>query len=106
MLRCIRADPLPLSWEQPERCKTPKEMQLMKFLKGILGAAALASLAALVPNSSAQTLQVLTAGSSAQFGPFAAAAYNLAAAGGATEYHYTVKSGSCASGSTTCYASV
>ena len=56
----------------------------MKFMKGILGAAALASFAALVPNSSAQTLQVLTAGSSAQFGPFAAAAYNLAAAGGAT----------------------
>jgi hypothetical protein len=78
----------------------------MKFLKGIIGAMALAAFATLVPSSSAQTLKVLTVGSSAQFGPFAAAAYDLAAAGGATEYHYTVKSGSCLSGSTTCYASV
>jgi hypothetical protein len=78
----------------------------MKFLKGILGAMALAAFATLVPSSSAQTLKVLTVGSSAQFGPFAAAAYDLAEAGSATAYHYTVKSGSCLSGSTTCYASV
>jgi len=78
----------------------------MKSFKAWAGAFALASAAALMPLSPAQTLQVLTAGSSAQFGPFAVAAYSLATAGGASAFHYTVKSGSCASGSTTCYASV
>ncbi|GGH17435.1 hypothetical protein [Silvibacterium dinghuense] len=53
-------------------------------------------------NANAQTLKVLTAGSSAQFGPFAVAAYALAKAGGVTAYHYTVKSGSCPG--TSCYA--
>ena len=78
----------------------------MKSLKKIVGALALAAFAATVPSASAQTLKVLTAGSSAQFGPFAVAAYALAKSGGATAYHYTVKSGSCATGSTTCYASI
>jgi hypothetical protein len=78
----------------------------MKILKGIVAALALSACAACVPSSSAQTLKVLTAGSSAQFGPFAVAAYALAKSGGATAYHYTVKSGSCATGSTTCYASL
>lgn len=78
----------------------------MKSLKGIVAALALAACATCVPNSSAQTLKVLTAGSSAQFGPFAVAAYALAKSGGATAFHYTVKSGSCATGSTTCYASL
>jgi hypothetical protein len=82
----------------------------MHFLKAITGTIALAACAALVPSAPAQTLQVLTAGSSAQFGPFAVAAYALAKIGGATAYHYTVKSGSsCAninSPSTTCYASL
>jgi len=63
----------------------------MQFMKKITGALVLASCAALVPSASAQTLQVLTAGSSAQFGPFAVAAYSLAKAGGATAFHYTVK---------------
>jgi hypothetical protein len=47
---------------------------------------------------------VLTAGSSAQFGPFAVAAYALAKNGGATAYHYTVKSGACPGSA--CYASL
>jgi hypothetical protein len=68
----------------------------MKFLKGITGVLALAAFAALAPSSSAQTLKVLTAGSSAQFGPFAVAAYALATNNGRiTAYHYTVKSGAC-----------
>jgi len=74
----------------------------MKSLKAITGMLALAVSAALVPGASAQTLQVLTAGSSAQFGPFAVAAYALASAGGAKAYHYTVKSGACPGSS--CYA--
>lgn len=78
----------------------------MKSLKATIGAFALACMGALAPVSHAQTLQVLTAGSSAQFGPFAVAAYSLATSGGVKAFHYTVKSGSCASGSTTCYASV
>ena len=78
----------------------------MHFMKAITGTLVLAACASLVPSASAQTLQVLTAGSSAQFGPFAVAAYALAKNGGATAYHYTVKSGNCLSGSTSCYASV
>ena len=84
----------------------------MTKFQNISGALVTAIAATLAPHASAQTLQVLTAGSSAQFGTFAVAAYNLAKAGGATAYHYTVKSGSCtpAAGSTTppasCYASV
>ena len=78
----------------------------MRSIKAITGTLVLATCAALVPSASAQTLQVLTAGSSAQFGPFAVAAYALAKNGGATAHHYTVKSGTCVSGSTTCYASV
>jgi hypothetical protein len=74
----------------------------MHFVKSITGALALAACAALVPSASAQTLQVLTAGSSAQFGPFAVAAYELAKKGGATAFHYTVKSGACPG--STCYA--
>jgi hypothetical protein len=74
----------------------------MHFIKAITGTLALAACAALVPNASAQTLQVLTAGSSAQFGPFAVAAYALAKNGGATAFHYTVKSGACPG--STCYA--
>jgi hypothetical protein len=76
----------------------------MKTLKAILAGCVLAGAVALSSAAQAQTLQVLTAGSSAQFGPFAVAAYQLAKAGGATAYHYTVKSGTCVSGSTTCYA--
>ena len=53
----------------------------------------LALAAMLVPAAQAQTLQVLTVGSSAQFGPFAVAAYALATAGGVKAYHYTVKAG-------------
>ena len=74
----------------------------MHFLKAITGTLALAACAALAPGAQAQTLQVLTAGSSAQFGPFAVAAYSLAQAGGAKAYHYTVKSGACPGSS--CYA--
>jgi hypothetical protein len=74
----------------------------MKMLKGTIGILALSLLAALAPGSSAQTLKVLTAGSSAQFGPFAVAAFSLATSGGASAFHYTVKSGSCPG--TTCYA--
>jgi hypothetical protein len=74
----------------------------MHFIKAITGTLALAACAALAPSASAQTLQVLTAGSSAQFGPFAVAAYALAKNGGATAYHYTVKSGACPG--STCYA--
>jgi hypothetical protein len=78
----------------------------MHLMKKLTGALVLAACSALASTASAQTLQVLTAGSSAQFGPFAVAAYALAKNGGATAYHYTVKSGSCATGSTTCYAYV
>ncbi|HEY0785661.1 MAG TPA: hypothetical protein VGD62_07295 [Acidobacteriaceae bacterium] len=78
----------------------------MKTLSYVSGAVALALAATLAPGAQAQTLQVLTAGSSAQFGPFAVAAYALAQAGGATAHHYTVKSGTCVSGSTSCYASL
>jgi hypothetical protein len=67
----------------------------MKFTKGITGVLALTATVAFASALSAQTLQVLTAGSSAQFGPFAVAAWALATNGGATAYHYTVKSGSC-----------
>jgi hypothetical protein len=85
----------------------------MKFTKGITGVLALAATAVFASALSAQTasLQVLTAGSSAQFGPFAVAAYALATSGTPTSYgHYTVKSGACAdagggtSSSSTCYA--
>jgi hypothetical protein len=74
----------------------------MKMLKGTLSILAIALSAALAPSTSAQTLQVLTAGSSAQFGPFAVAAFALATTGGASAFHYTVKSGACPG--TTCYA--
>lgn len=76
----------------------------MKLLKVIPFTLALALSAVLAPSSSAQTLQVLTAGSSAQFGPFAVAAYSLAQAGGAHAFHYTVKSGACPGAS--CWADV
>jgi hypothetical protein len=74
----------------------------MKLLKVVPFTLALMLSAILAPSSSAQTLQVLTAGSSAQFGPFAVAAYSLAQSGGVKAYHYTVKSGACPG--TTCYA--
>lgn len=83
----------------------------MKFLKGITGVLALALAVVAAPTSSAQTLQVLTAGSSAQFGPFAVAAYALAtapAAGSTTAtpaFHYTVKSGNTCP-SSTCFAAL
>lgn len=66
----------------------------MKFTKGIIGLLALVVTGAFASALSAQTLKVLTAGSSAQFGPFAEAAWALATSGGVTAYHYTVKSGS------------
>jgi hypothetical protein len=69
-------------------------MLIMKFTKGITGVLALAATAVFASVLSAQTLQVLTAGSSAQFGPFAVAAWALATANSATAYHYTLKSGS------------
>jgi len=78
----------------------------MKSLQRTIGALALVACAACVPSASAQTLKVLTAGSSAQFGPFAVAAYALAKSGGVTAFHYTVKSGTCTTGSTTCFASI
>ncbi len=78
----------------------------MKSIKLMIGATAVACIAMVAPAAHAQTLQVLTAGSSAQFGPFAVAAYALAKSGGATAYHYTVKTSNCASGSTTCYSSL
>ena len=74
----------------------------MRISKLLIGTLAVAISAAVVPSASAQTLKVLTAGSSAQFGPFAVAAYALAKANGATAYHYTVKSGACPG--TSCYA--
>lgn len=77
----------------------------MKRMKAMVGALALLASAGAL-NSSAQTLKVLTTGSSAQYGPFAVAAYALAKKGGVAAYHYTVKTGSCASGSATCYASL
>jgi hypothetical protein len=73
----------------------------MNRIKSIVVAFALVA-AASATSVSAQTLQVLTAGSSAQFGPFAVAAYSLAQAGGAKAFHYTVKSGACPG--STCYA--
>ena len=76
----------------------------MKMLKSQIAALALVGAFMLAPLANAQTLTVLTAGSSAQFGPFAVAAYQLAKAGGAAAHHYTVKSGTCTSGSTTCFA--
>jgi hypothetical protein len=89
----------------------------MKFTKGITGVLALVVTVALASVLSAQTvnIQVLTAGSSAQFGPFAVAAYQLAQTGTPTAYgHYTLKDGTCAdngsgkptTGSTSCYAYV
>ncbi len=79
----------------------------MKILKGLSFLPVLVLFAALVPSSQAQTLQVLTGGSSAQFGPFAIAAWELATAGGVTAYHYTFKSGApCPFGSNTCYAAL
>jgi hypothetical protein len=74
----------------------------MRIPKLFIGVLAVGFSAAIVPGASAQTLQVLTAGSSAQFGPFAVAAYTLAKANGATAFHYTVKSGTCPGSS--CYA--
>jgi hypothetical protein len=74
----------------------------MKILKGIKFLPVLVLSAALAQSSPAQTLQVLTAGSSAQFGPFAVAAWELATAGKVSAFHYTVKSGACPG--TTCYA--
>ena len=74
----------------------------MHLIKAITGTLALAACAALVPSASAQTLKVLTAGSSAQFGPFAVGAYALARSGGAQAFHYTVKTGQC--GTSTCAA--
>ena len=78
----------------------------MKLSKGITGVLALAATAVFASALSAQTLQVLTAGSSAQFGPFAEAAWSLATSGGVTAYHYTVKSGACPTSTqnTSCYA--
>jgi hypothetical protein len=67
----------------------------MKRINLLTCAAVAAMAVTLAPGTQAQTLQVLTAGSSAQFGTFAVAAYNLAKAGGATAFHYTVKSGAC-----------
>lgn len=74
----------------------------MKFVKAIAGSVALAACAAIASSASAQTLQVLTAGSSAQFGPFAVAAYALAKAGGQTAYHYTVKTSTTGCSSPSC----
>lgn len=76
----------------------------MKILKALAGTLAVALCATVVPSVSAQTLKVLTAGSSAQFGPFAVAAYALAKAGGLTAYHYTVKTSTCPGSA--CYAYV
>jgi len=73
----------------------------MKSLKTAICTIALACVAAVVPTSQAQTLKVLTAGSSAQFGPFAVAAYALAKAGGASAFHYTFKTGGANCGSAT-----
>ena len=78
----------------------------MKSMKAVLCVLALASVAAVAPAAHAQTLEVLTAGSSAQFGPFAVAAYALAKSGGATPFHYTVKTTNCTTGSTSCYSSL
>ncbi|AXC09544.1 hypothetical protein ACPOL_0159 [Acidisarcina polymorpha] len=77
----------------------------MHFVKAMTGTLVLAACAALVPSASAQTLQVLTAGSSAQFGPFAVAAYALAKSGGAKAFHYTVKASAPCPGST-CYVAL
>src|SRR3984957_18840561 len=81
---------------------TTTQGDAMKSLKALTGMLALAASVAILPGASAQTLQVLTAGSSAQFGPFAVAAYALATAGSTKAFHYTVKSGACPGSS--CYA--
>jgi hypothetical protein len=73
----------------------------MKSFKVTICAIVLACVAAIAPSSQAQTLKVLTAGSSAQFGPFAVAAYALAKAGGATASHFTFKTGGTNCGSAT-----
>jgi hypothetical protein len=83
----------------------------MKSLNAAIGALAVACAAMVAPVAHAQTLQVLTAGSSAQFGPFAVAAYQLAKSGGATAFHYTVKTSSCTTAGTSapvapCYSSL
>src|ERR1700760_2224265 len=75
----------------------------MKILKGMSFLPVLVLSAALVQSSPAQTLQVLTVGSSAQFGPFAVAAWELARAGNVTAFHYTLKASAPCPG-TTCYA--
>jgi ABC-type phosphate transport system substrate-binding protein len=74
----------------------------MKILKGLSFLPILVLSAALVQSSPAQTLQVLTAGSSAQFGPFAVAAWQLARAGNVAAFHYTLKPSAPCPGST-CY---
>jgi hypothetical protein len=76
----------------------------MRSLRFIVAMFLLAVSAAFVSGASAQTLQVLTVGSGAQFGPFAVAAYALAQAGGAKAYHYTLKSGGCPASD--CFAEV
>jgi hypothetical protein len=75
----------------------------MKILKGMSFLPVLVLSAALVQSSPAQTLQVLTVGSSAQFGPFAVAAWQLARAGNVSAFHYTLKASAPCPG-TTCYA--
>ncbi len=68
----------------------------MSRMKSSIGTLSLLAAAMFAAPSQAQTLQVLTAGSSAQFGPFAVAAYELATQGGVPASHYTVKtSGAC-----------
>lgn len=74
----------------------------MNRLKALILMAAIATCTALSPCAPAQTLQVLTIGSSSQFGPFAVAAYALARADGVTAYHYTIQAGVCPGSS--CYA--
>ena len=73
-------------------------MNLSKKLAAALPCLVAASLAVTIPTHAQSTFQVkvLTAGSSAQFGVFAEAAYKLAEADGNAK-HYTVKSGQCPS---------
>jgi hypothetical protein len=73
----------------------------MKILKGMSFLPLLVLSAGLVQSSPAQTLKVLTAGSSAQFGPFAVAAWELARAGNVPAFHYTLKTSVCPG--TSCY---
>jgi len=77
----------------------------MKILNGMSFLPMLVLAAALVQSSPAQVgvgpLKVLTAGSSAQFGPFAVAAWELATAGKAPAAHYTLKTSVCPGAS--CY---